>query len=214
MKKILILLGPPGAGKGTVGGRLSEIYNLPLISSGDLLRENVNNHTELGEKANSYIKKGELVPDELVEEIIEDRIKREDCNYGFILDGFPRTLKQAEDLEKILQNEGGPIVIYLSASDEFLIKRLSNRRICGNCGVIYHLINLPPKKEGICDKCGGKLIQREDDKSEVIKNRLDVYHKLTQPIVDFYKKKGNFFKVSGEGKLEETITKIKEILKW
>ena len=214
MKKILILLGPPGAGKGTVGGRLSEMYNLPLISSGDLLRESVNNHTELGEKANSYIKKGELVPDQLVEEIIKDRIKREDCKYGFILDGFPRTLKQAEDLEKILQNEGGPIVIYLSASDEFLIKRLSNRRICGNCGTIYHLINLPPKKEGICDNCGGKLIQREDDKPDVIKNRLDVYHKLTQPIIDFYRKKGNFFEISGEGKLEETITKIKEVLKW
>jgi len=214
MKKILILLGPPGAGKGTVGGSLSEIYNLPLISSGDLLRENVNNHTELGEKANSYIKKGELVPDELVEEIIEDRIKREDCKYGFILDGFPRTLKQAEDLEKILQDEGVPIVLYLSASDEFLIKRLSDRRICENCGAIYHLINLPPNKEGICDKCGGKLIQREDDKPEVIKKRLDVYHKLTQPIIDFYRKRGNFFEISGEGKLEETITKIKEILKW
>ena len=214
MKKILILLGPPGAGKGTVGGRLSEIYNLPLISSGDLLRENVNNHTELGEKVNSYIKKGELVPDELVEEIIEDRIKKEDCKYGFILDGFPRTLKQAEDLEKIIQDESGPIVIYLSASDDFLIKRLSNRRICENRGAIYHLINLPPKKEGVCDKCGGKLIQREDDKPEVIKNRLDVYHKLTQPIIDFYRKKGNFFEISGEGKLEETITKIKEVLKW
>ena len=214
MKKNLILLGPPGAGKGTVGGKLSEIYNLPLISSGDLLRENVNNHTELGEKANSYIKRGELVPDELVEKIIEDRIKKEDCNYGFILDGFPRTLKQAEDLEKIFQDEGSLIVIYLSASDEFLIKRLSNRRICENCGAIYHLINLPPKKEGICDKCGGKLIQREDDKPEVIKKRIDVYHKLTQPIIDYYRKKGNFFEISGEGKLEETITKIKEVLKW
>jgi len=214
MKKTLILLGPPGAGKGTVGGKLSEIYNLLLISSGDLLRENVNNHTELGEKVNSYIKKGELVPDELVEKIIEDRIKREDCKYGFILDGFPRTLKQAEDLEKIFQDKEDLIVIYLSASDEFLIKRLSNRRICENCGAIYHLINLPPEKEGICDKCGGKLIQREDDKPEVIKKRLDVYHKLTQPIIDYYRKKGNFFEISGEGKLEETITRIKEILKW
>jgi len=214
MKKILILLGPPGAGKGTVGGKLSEIYNLPLVSSGDLLRENVNNHTELGKKANSYIKKGELVPDELVEEIIEDRTKRKNCNYGFILDGFPRTLKQAEDLEKILQDKGVPIVVYLSASDDFLIKRLSNRRICENCGAIYHLINLPPKKEGVCDKCGGKLIQREDDKPEVIKRRIDVYHKLTQPIIDYYRKKGNFFEISGEGKLEEMVRKIKEILKW
>jgi len=214
MKKVLILLGPPGAGKGTVGGKLSEIYDLPLISSGDLLRENVNSHTELGEKANSYIKRGELVPDGLVEKIIEDRIKREDCKNGFILDGFPRTLKQAEDLEKIFQDKESLIVIYLSASDEFLIKRLSNRRICENCGTIYHLINLPPEKEGICDKCGGKLIQREDDKPEVIKKRLDVYHKLTQPIIDYYRKKGNFFEISGEGKLEETITKIKEILKW
>lgn len=214
MKKILILLGPPGAGKGTVGSRLSDIFNIPLISSGDLLRENVNNHTELGEKANDYIKRGDLVPDEIVEQIIEHRINQDDCRDGFILDGFPRTIKQAEDIDEILKEYGSVYVIYLSASDDFLIKRLSNRRICENCGAIYHLINLPPKKEGICDKCGGRLIQREDDKPEVIKNRLEVYHTLTGPIIDHYRKKGNFYEISGEGHLEETIEKIKQILKW
>ena len=213
MKKILILLGPPGAGKGTVGRNISSFYNLPLISSGDLLRDNVKNHTQLGEKAYFYIKKGELVPDEIVEDIIKERIGHEDCKNGFILDGFPRTLKQAEDLNKILMNNNKVIVIYLSASDDFLINRLSNRRICEKCGYIYHLINLPPKKDGICDKCGGRLIQREDDKSEVVKNRLDVYHSYTGPIIDYYKKNGNFYEISGEGELEDTLSEIKRILK-
>jgi len=212
MKKILILLGPPGAGKGTIGSRLSEIYNLPLISSGDLLRENVNNNTELGKKANLYIKKGELVPDEIVVEIIKKRIEKDDCKNGFILDGFPRTLEQAKILDKVINDS--IIVIYLYASDDFIIKRLSNRRICEKCGYIYHLINLPPKKDGICDKCGGKLIQREDDKPEIIKNRLNVYNTYTKVIIDYYEKKGNLYRVSGEGELKDTLEKIKRTLKW
>ncbi|MCM8803910.1 MAG: adenylate kinase [Candidatus Omnitrophica bacterium] len=210
MKKIFILLGPPGAGKGTVGERLGEIFNLPLISTGDLLRENVKNKTDLGIKAKEFMDKGQLVPDEIVVSILLKRIKEKDCEYGFILDGFPRNINQAEILEKFVTIDKMK-VIYLKADDEFLINRLSNRRICERCGTIYHLINLPPKVDGICDKCGGKLIQRDDDKEEVIRERLSIYHNLTSPLLDYYKRKKILFTVRGDGKLEDTIGKIIEI---
>lgn len=212
MRKIIILLGPPGAGKGTVGERLSEILNLPLISTGDLLRENVKEKTILGIRAKEYMDKGELVPDEIVMSVLMERIKRDDCKGGFLLDGFPRNINQAEILEKFINGDEIK-VIYLEADDDFLVKRLSNRRICENCGAIYHLINIPPKVDGICDKCGGKLIQRDDDKEEVVRNRLKVYHNLTSPLLDYYRKKGNLYKVRGDGKLEETISEILKILK-
>lgn len=210
MKKIFILLGPPGAGKGTVGEVLSRIFNLPLISTGDLLRENVKNKTDLGMKAKEFMDKGELVPDEIVVSILVERIKNKDCEYGFILDGFPRNINQAEILEKFINNNKVE-VIYLKADDEFLIRRLSNRRICEKCGTIYHLINLPPKVDGICDKCGGKLIQREDDREEVVRNRLVVYHNLTSPLLDYYKRKNILFEVRGDGKLEDTVNQIIKI---
>jgi len=213
MRKIIILLGPPGAGKGTVGERLSEILNLPLISTGDLLRENVKEKTILGIRAKEYMDKGELVPDEIVMSVLMERIKRDDCKDGFLLDGFPRNINQAEILEKFINGDDEIKVIYLEADDDFLVKRLSNRRICENCGAIYHLINIPPKVDGICDKCGGKLIQRDDDKEEVVRNRLKVYHNLTSPLLDYYRKKGNLYKVRGDGKLEETISEILKILK-
>lgn len=212
MKKIFILLGPPGAGKGTVGEVLSKIFNLPLISTGDLLRENVKNKTDLGMKAKEFMDKGELVPDEIVVSILVERIKNKDCEYGFILDGFPRNINQAEILEKFINNNNNKVeVIYLKADDEFLIRRLSNRRICEKCGTIYHLINLPPKVDGICDKCGGKLIQREDDREEVVRNRLVVYHNLTSPLLDYYKRKKILFEVRGDGKLEDTVNQIIKI---
>lgn len=213
MRKIIILLGPPGAGKGTVGERLSEILNLPLISTGDLLRENVKEKTILGIRAKEYMDKGELVPDEIVMSVLMERIKRDDCKDGFLLDGFPRNINQAEILEKFINGDDEIKVIYLEADDDFLVKRLSNRRICENCGAIYHLINIPPKVDGICDKCGGKLIQRDDDKEEVVRNRLKVYHNLTSPLLDYYRKKGNLYKVRGDGKLEEIISEILKILK-
>lgn len=214
MKKILILLGPPGAGKGTVGNKLSEIWNIPLISSGDLLRENVNNGTELGEKAKDYMERGELVPDEIVISIIKKRTSESDCEDGFILDGFPRNLNQAKMIDEIYRSEGEIKTVFLNADDDFIIRRLSNRRVCEKCGAIYHLINIPPKKDGICDKCGGKLVQREDDKEDVIKNRLHVYHKITAPLLEYYKNKGNFYQVNGEAGLNKIIKEILEVIKW
>ncbi|MCS7179935.1 MAG: adenylate kinase [bacterium] len=210
MKEIIILLGPPGAGKGTVGERLSKILNMPLISTGDLLRENVKDKTELGLKAKEYMDRGELVPDNIVISILIKRIEKDDCKNGFILDGFPRNINQALNLEKYVISEKVS-VIYLKADDEFLINRLSNRRICENCGTIYHLINIPPKVNGVCDKCGGKLIQREDDREEVIRNRLIIYHELTTPLLEYYRNKNVLFTVPGDGKLEDTLSKIIEI---
>ena len=207
MKEIIILLGAPGAGKGTVGERLSKIYNIPVVSTGDLLRENVKAKTELGLKAKEYMDRGELVPGEIVISILAERIKKNDCKNGFILDGFPRNINQARKLEDYIKEEKVKVV-YLKADDEFLVKRLSNRRICETCGAIYHLINIPPKVPGVCDKCGGKLIQREDDKEEVVRNRLVVYHNLTAPLLEYYKKKGILFTVPGDGKLEEIINQI------
>jgi len=212
MKKIIILLGPPGAGKGTVGEKLSKLLNFPLISTGDLLRENVKEKTELGIKAKEYMEKGELVPDNIVFSVLFERIKNDDCKYGFILDGFPRNINQAENLNKLLE-DGKTKVIYLKADDDFLIRRLSNRRICEKCGAIYHLINLPPKVEGICDKCGGKLIQRDDDKEEVVRNRLKVYHNLTSPLLNYYGNKGILFQVDATKKLEEIVSEIIKIEK-
>ena len=212
MKKIIILLGPPGAGKGTVGERLSKILNFPLISTGDLLRENVKEKTILGIKAKEYMDKGELVPDDIVFPVLFERIKKDDCKDGFILDGFPRNINQAENLEKLFENRKTK-VIYLKADDEFLVKRLSNRRICEKCGAIYHLINLPPKVDGICDKCGGKLIQRDDDKEGVVRNRLNIYHKLTSPLLDYYKNKGILFELDATQKLENIVSEIIKIEK-
>ncbi|RKY30324.1 MAG: adenylate kinase [Candidatus Omnitrophota bacterium] len=211
MRKILILLGPPGAGKGTVGKKLSENWNIPLISSGDILRENVKKETHLGKKAKEYMEKGELVPDSIVTEVIKERIKMDDCKNGFILDGYPRNRKQAEILDGILENDNKLLAVNLVADDEFLVKRLANRRVCEKCGAIYHLINMPPKKPGICDICGGKLIQREDDKEEIIRNRLKVYKKETAPLLDYYKEKGVLKEVRGDQELEKTVSQIEKL---
>ncbi|MCM8807254.1 MAG: adenylate kinase [Candidatus Omnitrophica bacterium] len=210
MKKILILLGPPGVGKGTVGEKLSGILKIPLISTGDLLREHIKKKTELGLKAKEYMENGYLVPDDIVVSVLVERIREDDCKNGFILDGFPRNINQAEILENFINKENVK-VIYLTADDEFLVNRLSNRRICENCGAIYHLINIPPKVNGICDKCGGKLVQREDDKEDVVRNRLKVYHSVTSPLLDYYRNRRKFFVVPGDGKLEETISNILKI---
>jgi adenylate kinase len=211
---ILILLGPPGAGKGTVGSRLSLSMEFPLISSGDLLRKHVKEQTEFGIKAKSFMDNGQLVPDELVVSIIRKRTLKNDCKEGFILDGFPRNLTQAKIMDDIYGNIDHEKVIYLKASDAFLIKRLSNRRICSDCGKIYHLINLPPRREGMCDDCGGKLIQREDDRPDVVKKRLEVYHEMTAPLLDYYKQKGVLSEIPGDGKLKDTLGRIKETLTW
>jgi len=214
MRRILILLGPPGAGKGTVGSILSEEWKLPIISSGDILRENIKNRTDIGKKAKEYMEAGSLVPDEIVIEMISQELKKPIYNDGFILDGFPRTTNQAMMLEKIIDGKADIKVIYLKADDDFLVKRLSLRRVCEKCGKIYHLVNIPPAKEGICDVCGGNLIQRVDDKEEVVRNRLNVYRELTSPLIEYYRNKNILYEVNGEGHLEDTLSEIKKIAKW
>lgn len=207
----LVLLGPPGAGKGTQAQRLSREYKLPHISTGDMLREAVKNNTDLGKKANAYMIKGALVPDQLVIEIVKERLIKDDAKKGFILDGFPRTTPQARILDEVLKDAGMPLdaVIYFETSDEIVIRRLSGRRVCKNCGANYHVKNIPPKKEGICDVCGTLLVQREDDKEATVKNRLTVYKKETAELIDYYKSKNILKTVSGDLDVDQTYDSIK-----
>lgn len=212
MRNIIVLFGPPGIGKGTIGSALSKKLKLPLISVGDLLREQIKMKTELAKKAESFMKQGELVPDSLVFEALTDRISWKDASGGFILDGFPRNLAQARMLETILKESDPCMVLNLEGTDSILIERLSKRRICEKCGAIYHLVNLPPKQEGICDKCAGKLIQRVDDRAEVIAKRLEVFRETTSPLLDHYKTKGCVYPVDAAGVLSETLEIIDNIL--
>lgn len=186
-KLIIILLGPPGSGKGTQADLLKQRYHIPHISTGDILRENVKKETPLGQKAKSYMDQGKLVPDDLIVEMIFDRINHPDCKKGYILDGFPRTLVQAEIFKSHLGSKT-PIVLHFKISDQAVIERLSNRVTCEKCQTPYHLIYSPPKKNLTCDKCGGKLIHRHDDQEAVIKKRLAVFHDMTSPLIAFYKK--------------------------
>ncbi|SNQ62386.1 adenylate kinase [Candidatus Methanoperedens nitratireducens] len=210
----IILLGPPGAGKGTQAKKIAEHYSLPHISTGDILRENISNNTSLGVKAKSYMAKGELVPDELLITIIRDRLSKPDCSKGFLLDGYPRTVPQADALQMILteSNKKLDIVLNIDVDDEELIKRLSGRRVCASCGMSYHMIFNPPKEDEICDKCKGKLYQREDDKPEAIRNRLMVYKKQTQPLIEYYTRKGLLRMVDGGKDIPEIFEDIKKIL--
>jgi len=196
----LVLLGPPGAGKGTQSVVLSREYRIPHISTGDILREAVKAGLPLGVKAKAFMDKGELVPDEVVTGIVVERLKKPDAQSGYILDGFPRTLKQAQDLDGALKemSSGIDMVIYFETSPEVAVERLSGRRVCKNCGFNYHVKNIPPKREGICDKCGGALFQRPDDNEETVRNRLKVYEGQTKPLVDYYRNKGILKKVSGD----------------
>ncbi len=205
-----ILLGPPGAGKGTQADKIIEKYNIPHISTGDIFRDNIKNGTELGKKAQAYMNKGELVPDDLVIEIATDRLLKDDCKNGFLLDGFPRTVYQAEKLDEFLQAHGQKLdkVIDLEVGEDILMVRLTGRRVCKVCGASYHVVNMLPKKEGICDKCGGELIQRADDNEETARNRIDVYNEQTRPLVDYYEKAGNLARIDGATPLEETFKDI------
>ena len=209
----IILLGPPGAGKGTQAKKIAENYKLPHISTGDILRENISNNTPLGIKARSYMSRGELVPDELLITIIKERLSRQDCSNGFLLDGYPRTIPQADALQMILteSNRNIDVVLNIDVDDEELIKRLSGRRMC-KCGASYHVIFNLPEKDGICNLCKGKLYQREDDKEEAIKNRLIVYKKQTQPLIEYYKDKGLIRTIDGGQEILMIFEDIKKVL--
>ncbi len=206
---IYILLGLPGAGKGTQGELLSKKLGIPRISTGDILRDAVRRETPLGKKAREAMERGELVSDEIVIGIVEEKLKSEDCSHGCILDGFPRNLKQARALEEL----GLPLrAIYIKVPEEEVIKRLSARRVCPNCGAVYNLITSPPKREGICDRCGTPLIQREDDREEVVRERIKVYKKQTEPIVDYYCRRNVLIEVNGQGSVEEVFSRIMEAM--
>jgi len=209
----LVLLGPPGAGKGTYASRLTVKLGVPHISTGDMVREEIKKQTDLGRKIKEYSDRGALVPDEIIIKLLANRLRKPDCDKGFILDGFPRTISQAEALEKIAKID---LVINLNVPDEIIITRLSNRLVCSKCGAIYNLLTLKPKKEGICDKCGGRLYQREDDKPEVIKERLDVYRRQTAPLIEYYNNKGLLRNLSCEDLMtppDVMVEKIIEIIK-
>ncbi len=210
----LIFLGPPGAGKGTQAKMLVERYGIPQVSTGDILRAAVAEGTDLGKKAKEYMEAGKLVPDEVVIGIIEERLKQSDCEKGFILDGFPRTVPQAEALDKVLEKMGRKIdhVLTLDVPEEELIRRLTGRRTCKKCGAMYHIIFNPPKVEGVCDKCGGELYQRPDDNEETVRSRLSVYEQQTSPLIDFYEKKGLVRKIDGRGEIKEIFDQIVKIL--
>jgi len=206
----LVIFGPPGAGKGTQAKMLSEKLGVPHIATGDIFREAVKAGTELGRLAKQYMDRGELVPDEVVIGIVEERLRRPDCSKGFILDGFPRTIKQAEVLDEMLQKMGVKLdaVVNLEVSEDEVVKRISLRRTCRNCGAIYHLITNPPKKEGVCDKCGGELYQRDDDREETVRSRLRVYRQQTEPLLKFYEQRGLLKNVDGEKRIEEVFKEI------
>ena len=205
-----ILLGPPGAGKGTQAVKIVEKYGIPHISTGDIFRENIKKGTELGKKAQEYMNKGELVPDDLVIAIATARLLEDDCKNGFLLDGFPRTLYQAEKLDEFLEAHNSKIdkVVDISVGKEELMIRLTGRRVCKKCGASYHIVNIPPKKEGVCDICGGPLIQRDDDNAETAANRIEVYEEQTRPLVDYYKKAGNLVLIDGTTGLENVFADI------
>ena len=210
----IIMLGAPGAGKGTQAKMIAEKFNIPHISTGDIFRANIKNGTELGKKAKEYMDKGQLVPDELTVEILLDRVAADDCKNGYVLDGFPRTIPQADVLDKELTKLGDKVdfAINVDVPDENIVRRMSGRRACLKCGATYHIEHIPPKKEGICDKCGSELVQRDDDKPETVQNRLSVYHEQTQPLIDYYNKKNILKSVDGTKDMQEVFSDIVNIL--
>lgn len=209
----LILLGAPGAGKGTQAKRLAEKYKIAHISTGDMLRDAVAKGSELGRRAKGYMDRGELVPDDIVIGIVKERLREEDCRNGFILDGFPRTLKQAEALDKMLSELGKEIdaVINIVVPEEEVVKRIAYRRSCKKCGAVYNLIYDPPRGK-VCDKCGGELYQRDDDREEVVRERYRVYRDRTEPLIEYYRKRGKILDVDGTKNIEEVFNEIVRLL--
>lgn len=210
----IIMLGAPGAGKGTQAKKIADRYQIPHISTGDIFRVNIKNGTELGKKAKSYMDAGNLVPDSLTLDLVMDRIAQEDCKNGYVFDGFPRTIPQAEALKGALDAIGQTIdyAIDIEVPDENIINRMGGRRACVSCGATYHIQFAAPKVEGVCDRCGGTLTLRDDDKPETVKKRLDVYHEQTQPLIDFYKEEGCLVTVDGTKDVEEVLQSILKLL--
>ncbi len=210
----LILLGPPGAGKGTQASAIVKKYNIPHISTGDIFRENIKMGTELGKKVKEYMDKGLLVPDDIVVSIVKDRILKDDCKDGFLLDGFPRTVNQGEALDKELSQMNLKLdkVINLDVEKEILIERITGRRICKDCGATYHIKFNPPAKKGICDNCGGNLYQRDDDTQETVEKRIEVYQQQTKPLIDYYTEKGLILNVDGSKAIDEIFETIVKAL--
>ena len=210
----IIMLGAPGAGKGTQAKMIADKYAVPHISTGDIFRANIKEGTELGKEAKTYMDKGLLVPDELTVKILLDRVAKDDCKNGYVLDGFPRTIPQAEVLDKALAELGDAIdyAIDVDVPDENIVNRMSGRRACLACGATYHIVHIPPKAEGVCDRCGKELVLRDDDKPETVKKRLGVYHDQTQPLIDFYTKKGILKTVDGTVDMQDVFTAITTIL--
>ena len=210
----VVLLGPPGGGKGTQAQKLIEKFKMPQVSTGDLFRAAVKNQTELGKKAKEYMDKGQLVPDEIVIGMVKERMAKDDCKKGFILDGFPRTIGQAEALDKMLPELKMKLdaVVEIAVPDQEVVKRLSGRRTCTKCGAMYHMEFNAPKTAGKCDKCGSELYQRDDDNEKTIKSRLDVYHNQTSPLINYYQKKGIYKKVEGTGDINNIFKNVVKAL--
>ena len=210
----LILLGAPGAGKGTQAERIEKKYGLPQISTGDLFRYNIKNQTELGKKVKGIMDRGELVPDSVVNELVLDRIARDDCKDGYILDGYPRTIPQAEAFDAALAEKGEAVdlAIDIEVPDDFIVERMAGRRTCPGCGATFHTIYKAPKAEGICDVCGTALTIRDDDKPETVKKRLGVYHENTQPLIDYYKAQGKLREIDGTQPIEEVEKAVSALL--
>ena len=210
----IIMLGAPGAGKGTQAKKIAAKYGIPHISTGDIFRANIKNGTELGKKAKTYMDQGLLVPDELVVDLVVDRVQQEDCKNGYVLDGFPRTIPQAESLDAALEKLGEKIdyAVNVEVPDENIINRMGGRRACVGCGATYHVVYNPTKVEGVCDACGEKLILRDDDKPETVQKRLAVYHDQTQPLIDYYKKSGVLRDVDGTVDMDDVFAAIVDIL--
>lgn len=206
----LLIMGPPGAGKGTQAVRIVSKYNIPHISTGDMFRQAIKENTALGQKAKSYIDAGELVPDEVTNGIVKERLSQDDVKNGFLLDGYPRTINQGVALDEILHTLGMEIdaVINVNVNDEQLVDRIVGRRICKSCGATYHLTFNPSKTEGVCDECGNELYQRKDDEEATVKNRLAVYHNQTTPLLDYYSAKGNLYNINGDQTIEKVFEDI------
>uniref|UniRef100_A0A7C4CGW4 Adenylate kinase n=1 Tax=Fervidobacterium thailandense TaxID=1008305 RepID=A0A7C4CGW4_9BACT len=210
----LIFLGPPGAGKGTYAKHVASKYGIPHISTGDIFREAITNGTELGKKVQDIVNSGQLVPDEITNALVEERLAKEDCANGFILDGYPRTVPQALALDEMLKKFRRELhgAIYFEVDEETVVRRISTRRVCSSCGRVYNVITLPPKVEGVCDECGGALIQRDDDKEDVVRNRYRVYIEKTSPLIEYYRNKNKLFTLDGRKSVEEVVELLFNIL--